>query len=172
MAGRVDRARALLAEYERVRDSRWRAGGIIGTDHRRAALDLSWGHVALAERRWPAAIARFQAAVAEGTTPAFGLPDLGRAYDLAGQIDSAVALYERYLDTPDPLDELSGGTDRGTLAIELPGIYQRLGELYRQRDESGKARAYSNRFVELWKDCDPKLRPQVIQARQMAQGRD
>jgi tetratricopeptide (TPR) repeat protein len=171
MAGRVNRARALLAEYEQVRDPRWRGGGIIGTDHRRAALELSWGHVALAERRWPAAIARFQAAVAEGATPAFGLPDLGHTYDLMGQVDSAIAVYERYLDAPDVLDEL-GGLDRGTFAIELAGIYRRMGELYRQRGESGKARAYSTRFVELWKDCDPKLRPQVIQARQMAQGRD
>jgi len=171
MAGRVDRARALLAEYEQVRDPRWRAGGILGTDHRRAALELSWGHVALAEQRWPAAIARFQAAVAEGTTPAFGLPDLGRAYDLMGQIDSATAVYERYLDAPDPLDELSG-MDRGTLAIELPGIYGRLGELYRWRGETEKARVYANRFVELWKDCDVKLQPQVIQARRIAQGRD
>ena len=144
---------------------------MIGRDHGRAALELSWGHIALAERRWPAAIARFQAAVDVGATPAFGLPDLGRAYDLAGQIDSAVALYERYLDTSDPLDEISG-TDRGILALELPAIYRRLGELYRQRGESGKARAYSTRFVELWQDCDPKFRPQVIQARQLAQGRD
>jgi hypothetical protein len=100
------------------------------------------------------------------------LADLGRAYDLAGQIDSAIAVYERYLDAPDVIDEFPFGTDRGTLAIELAGIYRRLGELYRQRGENGKARAYSNRFVELWKDCDPKLRPQVIQARQMAHDRD
>jgi serine/threonine-protein kinase len=171
MAGRVDRARALLAEYEQVRDPRWRSGGIIGTDHRKAALELSWGYVGLAEQHWPAAIARFQAAVAEGATPAFGLADLGHAYDLRGQVDSAIAVYERYLDAPDPLDELSG-MDRGTLAIELPAIYRRLGELYRWRGDSGKARAYSTRFVELWKDCDPRLRPQVIQARQLAQGRD
>ena len=170
-AGRVDRARALLAEYQQVRDPQWRGGGIHGTEHGKAALELSWGHIALAERRWPTAIARFQAAVAEEATPAFGLPALGRAYDLTGEIDSAIALYERYLDAPDVLDE-SGGTDRGTLAIELAGTYRRLGELYRQRGESGKARAYSTRFAELWKDCDPKLRPQVIQARQMAQGRD
>jgi eukaryotic-like serine/threonine-protein kinase len=165
-AGKIDRARALLAEYEQVGDPRWR------DQHGRAALELSWGHIAMAERRWPAAIARFQAAVAEGFTPAFGLPDLGRAYDLMGQIDSAIAVYERYLDTPDPLDEFPLNTDRGTLAIELAGIYRRLGELYRWRGESGKARAYSTRFVELWQDCDPKLRPQVLQARQMAQGRD
>jgi tetratricopeptide (TPR) repeat protein len=171
MAGRVDRARALLAEYEQVRDPRWRSGGLIGTDHRTAALELSWGHVALAERRWPAAIARFQAAVAEGATPAFGLPDLGRAYDLMGEIDSAIAVYERYLDAPDPLDEVSG-KDRGTLAIELAGVYRRLGELYRRRGETEKARAYYNRFAELWKDCDPKLRPQVIQVRQMEEGRN
>jgi hypothetical protein len=41
-----------------------------------------------------------------------------------------------------------------------------------RRGETEKAREYYNRFAELWKDCDPKLRPQVIQARQMAQGRD
>jgi serine/threonine-protein kinase len=171
-AGRVDRARALLAEYERVRDPRWHVlGWIYGAKRRKALLELSWGHIALAERRWPTAIARFQAAVAEEATPAFGLADLGRAYDLTGKSDSAIAVYERYLDAPDVFDEF-GGIDTGTLAIELAGTYRRLGELYRQRGESGKAKAYSARFVELWKDCDPKLRPQVIQARQMAQGRD
>jgi tetratricopeptide (TPR) repeat protein len=99
------------------------------------------------------------------------LPDLGRAYDFAGQIDSAIGIYERYLDAPDVFDEFPFNTDSG-IAIELPGIYRRLGELYSQRGETEKARLYSARFVELWQDCDPKLRPQVIQARQMAQGGD
>ena len=151
-----------------MRDPRWRAVGSSAPTPGKAALELGWGHIALAERRWPAAIARFQAAVAEEASPAFGLADLGRGYDLTGQIDSAIAVYERYLDAPDVFDEFRG-SDRGTLAIELAGIYRRLGELYRWRGESGKARAYSTRFVELWQDCDPKLRPQVIQARQMAQ---
>jgi tetratricopeptide (TPR) repeat protein len=171
-AGRADRARALLAEYVQVGDRRGMTGNHLGRDQRRATLELSWGHIALAERRWPAAIARFQAAVAEDATPAFGLPALGRAYDLGGQIDSAIAIYERYLDTPDVWDEFRVGLDRGTLAIELAGIYRRLGELYRRRGESGKSRANSTRFVELWKDSDPELRPQVIHARQMAQGGD
>jgi serine/threonine-protein kinase len=165
-SGRVDRARALLAEYERVGDPRWR------DQQGRAALELSRGHIALAERRWPAAIARFKAAIAEEWSPALGFPDLGRAYDLGGQIDSAIAVYERYLDTPDPYDEFPFGTDRGILALELPGIYRRLGELYRQRGETEKAREYYHRFAELWKDCDPKLRPQVLQARRMAQDGD
>ncbi len=171
-AGRADRARALLAEYEQVGDRRGVTGGLPGHDQGRAMLELSWGHIALAERRWRAAIARFQAAVAEDATPAFGLPALGRAYDVPGQIDSAIAIYERYLDAPDVWDDFRMGLDRGTFAIELAGIHRRLGELYRRRGESGKARAYSTRFVELWKDSDPKLRPQVIHARQMAQGRD
>ena len=171
-AGSVDRARALLAEYEQVRDPRWHdLVWIYGAKRRKALLALSWGHIALAERRWPTAIARFQAAVAEEASQAFGLADLGRAYDLTGKTDSAIAVYERYLDATDVLDEIFG-SDRGTLAIELAGIYRRLGELYRRRGESGKARAYSTRFVELWKDCDPKLRPQVIQARRMAQDGD
>jgi serine/threonine-protein kinase len=165
-AGRVDRARTLLAEYEEVGDTRWR------DQQGRAALELSRGHIALAERRWPSAIASFKAAIAEEWSPALGLPDLGRAYDLGGRIDSAIAVYERYLDTPDPYDEFPFGTDRGTLAIELPAIYRRLGELYRRRGEMEKARVYYNRFVELWKDCDPELRPQVIQGRRMTQDGD
>jgi serine/threonine-protein kinase len=171
-AGRVDRARALLAEYEQVKDPRWHVlGWIYGAKRRKAYLELSRGHIALAERRWPTAIARFQAAVAEDATPALGLADLGRAYDLTGESDSAIAVYERYLDAPDVFDEFAG-IDTGTMAIELAGIYRRLGELYRQRGESGKAKAYFARFVELWKDCDPRLRPHVIQAREMAQGQD
>jgi serine/threonine-protein kinase len=163
-AGRVDRARSLLAEYEQVGGPPYHRGG-------KAELELTRGHIAMAERRWPAAIARFQAAVAEAATPTFGLPDLGRAYDLGGQIDSAIAIYERYLDAPDVFDEFPFNTDSG-IALELPGIYRRLGELYRQRGETEKAREYYHRFAELWKDCDPKLRPQVLQARRMAQDGD
>jgi tetratricopeptide (TPR) repeat protein len=90
----------------------------------------------------------------------FGLPELGRVYDLTGQTDSAIALYERYLDTPDVFRSGSG-----TDAIELAGVYRRLGELYKRRDEREKARDSYTRFIELWKNCDPELRPQVIEAR-------
>jgi tetratricopeptide (TPR) repeat protein len=159
-AGRADRARALVAEYERVVDPRWYHSG-------KSELDLSWGHIALAERRWPEVIAKFQAAArAEPGHPAFGLPELGRAYDLMGQTDSAIALYERYLDTPD-FYRSGSGTD----AIELAGTYRRLGELYEGRGEREKAEVYSSRFVELWKDCDPELRRQVTRARKLARNK-
>ena len=159
-AGRVDRARALVAEYERVVDPRWHHSG-------KSELDLSWGHIALAERRWPEAIAKFQAAArAEPGLPAFGLSELGRAYDLMGQADSAIAIYERYLDSPD-FFRSGSGTD----AIELARVHRRLGELYERRGEREKAEVYYSRFVELWKDCDPELRPQVAQARQLARNK-
>ena len=44
-------------------------------------------------------------------------------------------------------------------------VYRRLGELYEKRGDRVKARASYASFIELWKDCDPKLRPQVVEAR-------
>jgi tetratricopeptide (TPR) repeat protein len=43
--------------------------------------------------------------------------------------------------------------------------YRRLGELYEQRGNRDKAVSYYNEFVELWKDADPELLPQVEEAR-------
>ena len=47
----------------------------------------------------------------------------------------------------------------------LPVAYRRLGELYEQRGDRDKAVSYYNEFVELWKDADPELLPQVEEAR-------
>ncbi len=47
--------------------------------------------------------------------------------------------------------------DSWTLAF----TYLRLGELYAQSGEIDKAIEFYTRFVELWKDCDPELRPKV-----------
>jgi tetratricopeptide (TPR) repeat protein len=86
------------------------------------------------------------------------LPDLGQAYDLAGQTDSAIAVYQRYLVTP----ELGGAVPD---AMYLALILQRLGQLHEERGERDKAREYYSRFIELWKDCDRERRPQVEEAR-------
>ena len=155
-AGRVDRARALVAEYERVFDRRWYHGSS-------AELNLSLGHIALAERHWPEAIARFQAAEREERAlPSLGLAELARAYDLSGQLDSATALYERYLDTPDVLRSGSGND-----GLELGRTYRRLGQLYEGRGDKIRAGEYYGRFARLWKDCDPELRWQVAEATEL-----
>jgi tetratricopeptide (TPR) repeat protein len=158
MAGRIGHARALVSEYQRVVEPLRHEAA------RDAELDLSEGYIALAQRRWPEATARFQEALNERAS-VFGLPALARAYDLGGQADSAIALYERYLDTPE-----FGRAIWGVDAIELPGIYRRLGELYERQGQKDKARMYYSRFVELWKDCDPELRPEVDEARRLARG--
>ncbi len=44
--------------------------------------------------------------------------------------------------------------------------YRRLGELNEQRGNRDKAVSYYNEFVELWKDADPELLPQVQDVRQ------
>ena len=41
---------------------------------------------------------------------------------------------------------------------------RRLGQIEERRGNKQKAIAYYERFVELWRDCDPELRPQVDEA--------
>ena len=88
----------------------------------------------------------------------YALPDLARAYDLTGDADSAIAIYERYLATP----YLARGDDD---AYFLPSVVKRLGELYEAREDREQAIEYYNRFVELWEEADPELQPQVTDIR-------
>ncbi len=83
---------------------------------------------------------------------------MGRAYDLAGEPDSVIAIYERYVTTP-WLRRL--GWDSGNLALS----YERLGRLYEERGNTEKAIYYYARLVELWTDADPELQPRVEAAR-------
>ena len=66
--------------------------------------------------------------------PICALPDLARAYEVAGKPDSAIATYERYLHTP---WQRRYETD----AIELGFAMKRLGELYQQQNDRAKAAA-------------------------------
>jgi hypothetical protein len=59
---------------------------------------------------------------------------LGRAYERAGEPDSAIAAYERYVTTP---DFVRSGLD----VIELGAVYQRLRELYEARENRAKPRS-------------------------------
>jgi len=43
----------------------------------------------------------------------------------------------------------------------LASTYRRLGELYEERGEKDKATDYYGRFINLWKNADPELQPQV-----------
>ena len=87
---------------------------------------------------------------------------LARLHDYAGAPDSAVVQYEGYLDTP------AGRRVQGESMV-LPWILERLGRLYDELGEFGKAREHYLRFAELWAGADAELQPRVRRARERAE---
>ena len=149
-AGRPDRARTLVAEYDRlVPEGMKRAAATL----RHAAL----GSIALAGRRPDAAVSEFRLQD-QGDCEVCALGDLGRAYDNAGRADSAIAVYERYTGKPYVYRMFSD-------AIWLGRTYYRLGELYEERGEPAKAAENYAKLVQLWQDADPELRTKVLDAK-------
>ena len=89
-----------------------------------------------------------------------GVAELALALDRAGQADSAIVAYERFVALPAPVRAV--GPDDAFLALSL----ERLGQLYDERGDWEKAAEYYARFVELWKEADPELQPRVQAAQQ------
>jgi eukaryotic-like serine/threonine-protein kinase len=159
IAGRPDRARAVLAQFDaEVKDTtlrRW-----FEPDRHHALAEI-----ALAEGRPRDAIGEFRQGDTRPDGPVEGCPiciyvALGRAFDQAGMADSAIVMLERYLSTPF-WNRFSLQAD----GMNLPAVYKRLGELYEERGDRAKAASYAAMFVELWKDADPELQPKVRDAR-------
>jgi tetratricopeptide (TPR) repeat protein len=123
----------------------------------------SMGWIALAEGRLDSAVASFRAwnaAPDYGGNHLYnrGWVEAGSVYDRAGNLDSAIALYERAFRMP-----FLDGSD-----YEIrwyPGVLRRLGELHAERGDVRRAIDYYRRFIDLWKDADPELQPQVEEAR-------
>ena len=151
LVGQPARARAFLADYEREIPEATRRG--------QAGRHGAAAAIAMAEGRFPDAIAGFRAWHDEDNCAVCGLFELARAYERAGQPDSALAVYERSVTT----DGLSRLFDQATT---LAPTYRRLGELYEQRGQLDKARDYYGRFIDLWKNADPELQPLVRDVRQ------
>ena len=163
-AGRPQKARELLTEYERE----------VSPAYRRRAEPFrhwAWGQVAMAEGRNADAVNELEAfasANAKDCRPC-GLAALAQAYDRAGQADSAIATYERYIRTPDIM-RLGWILRLGNDGTQLAPAHKRLGELYEQGGDRKRARHHYARFIELWRECDPELRPAVIEVQQKLAG--
>jgi tetratricopeptide (TPR) repeat protein/tRNA A-37 threonylcarbamoyl transferase component Bud32 len=111
-------------------------------------------HLALAEERWDDAISLLHEADRRLSIYfRYAWVQIGRAHDLAGRPDSAIAYLQRYVDTPDP----NPGEDGQWLAR----THKRLGELYEAKGDTEKAIEHFARFVNLWRDAEPELQPQV-----------
>jgi tetratricopeptide (TPR) repeat protein len=150
MADQPARATALLDEYERVVPASFRRND-------EPFLLYNRGMIALGLGRHEEAISLLQKSD-QGSCRVCAWPLLGRAYDAAGLPDSAIALYERYLATPWMFRSFVD-------VFWRPFVYQRLGELHEGREDRERAADYYGRFIALWKDADPELRPRVAEAR-------
>ena len=169
--GHPERARAILAEYDReVRDSVFRRS-------HEPALHEALGEIALAENKPAEAVAEFRRADVLPDGPATAClvclaANLGRAFDAAHQGDSAIANYEKYLTTPyiERLDlplfvEFADPVD----PMYLAGVRRRLGELYEAKGDTAKAVEQYRAFIEQWKNADPELQPRVVEVRRRLQ---
>jgi tetratricopeptide (TPR) repeat protein len=153
--GRLPEAHRVLTEWEER----------FGPDDPRYRMDVgaAAGSIAMAEGRPDSAVTAFLAWNRSGFLTAThvynrGLAEAANAHDRAGRPDSAVALYERALATPSVFGapyEVSW----------YPHALRRLGELHESLRNRDQAIDYYQRFIELWKDADPELQPQVEDVR-------
>jgi tetratricopeptide (TPR) repeat protein len=158
MAGRPDRARAMLAQMQAdIRDTSILR---IREPDRHSAL----GYIALAEKHPLDAVREFRMSDSLPDGPASECAkcvavSLGMAFDQANLPDSAIAEFRRYLDTP---YTFALSVDNDNLAF----VYKSLGQLYEAKGNAGEAATYYSKFVELWKNADPDLQPQVADVKQ------
>ena len=153
-AGDPARARTLLGEFARAVPPEIRGSGEI--DRLRAE-----GEIALAEGRYDEAVARFRASD-RGDCTICALPGLAAAYDSSGATDSAIAVYDRFVDTP-WIDRFWG--DKFPLAFVAGPTLERLARLQEETGDFDGAAVSWARLVELWKEADPELQPRVEAAR-------
>ena len=157
MTGRADQAKTIVALFDRDRRTIRQS-----SDDRSRHLML--GDIALAEGRQEDAIREYREADT-GPCVVCTLPRLGRAYDLAGSADSAIAAFTRYVETGE-FHRLAGPPNTaGVDGDYLAASYKRLGELWEQKGDRQKALGYYLKFLDLWKNADPELQPMVAAVR-------
>jgi tetratricopeptide (TPR) repeat protein len=149
-AGDVAAARTLLA------GQREELGPL--ADRKRLALAEAEAWIDVAEGRYAEAIPALRDADGGYACDVCIDQALGRAFDRAGQQDSAVVYLERYLA---PKQNWRGFVDASWRGWTL----ERLGQLYDELGDTEKAAGYYGMFVELWADADPELQPRVRAAR-------
>jgi tetratricopeptide (TPR) repeat protein len=151
LAGAPEKARAALAEYRR-QPGHIPNPSMLQTIHGTESL------IAYAEKRYGDGIREARAADS-GACTACAFPILAMNFDMAGQPDSAIAAYERYVKHP-------GRLDRSMVdGIFLTGSYKRLGELLEAKGDTKRALEAYEQVLRLWKRADPELQPKVSEVR-------
>jgi tetratricopeptide (TPR) repeat protein len=159
LAGRPDRARQVLTRLQQEDPAGY------GAPVEQPFLANIRGEIALAEGNAAEALKEFRAENLTNGTGAVRCDgcmayDLARAFDRAGQTDSALAEYNRYFTFAPGLRQDF---------VDLVPIHKRLGELYEQKGDHASAIAHYAAVVALWKDADPDLQPAVTDIRRRLQ---
>jgi len=151
-AGKPRVARSYLARHDALR-----APEELEQD---AARHATLAQIALAEGRLEDAANEFRQQI---TLPKYecetcGMAELAQVFERLGQPDSALAYYERYLNTA-WINRL--GVDH----VWLGPVYKAMGGLYEQKGDRARAADYYGRLVDLWSKGDPEFQPAVAEAR-------
>jgi eukaryotic-like serine/threonine-protein kinase len=151
LIGKPELAKSMLTEFDRI-SSAYTEEAAARTRH---SIESS---IAVAEHRYLDAAHESEAADI-GNCTICELPAIGLAFDLAQKPDSAIAAFTKYVNSTSIIQRF--GQDRFFLA----GSYKRLGELWEAKGDRAKASHYYAKFLELWKNADPALQPQVTDVR-------
>jgi eukaryotic-like serine/threonine-protein kinase len=163
-AGRVADAESVLREYRTAVDPdlrRPQEGQELGVqgliELRRGRPDAALASFTNADRAW----------ACRGCWGAFA----GRADELLGNPDSAIADYERYIEDHDgfllPGRYYLPGVPNHAWA--LAAVHERLGELYEQKGDNARAAQHYAAFTALWKDAEPELQSRIAAVRKRLQ---
>jgi eukaryotic-like serine/threonine-protein kinase len=157
IAGRPDRARALVARWEReIPDSTTRRMLESSRSAAQATVAMAEGRTADAIRdMWRSDTAY------DGPNGACGMcvyQPIAFMWDRGGVPDSAIKYMEAFLNAPFLGRE-------GNDAIARPYFHRRLGELYERKGDRTRAVRHYTAFVDLWRSADPELQPLVNDVR-------
>jgi hypothetical protein len=151
LAGRVDRARTLIADYRR------RATGTGGIDT--VPLAFTEAEIALQGRNFERAMSTVRGLPTYAKCPECLSGEQGRVFDLAGAADSAIVRYGAFV------DELRWSRLEEDAFLFAPAL-RRLGELHEARGDTNQAATYYVRFLDVYDRADNELQPQVDLVRQ------
>ncbi|MBM3790647.1 MAG: tetratricopeptide repeat protein, partial [Acidobacteria bacterium] len=150
-ARRGDRARATrLLDLLRARMGDVLASSGINRSNQtdRAHLNLLQGEVELMQGQYDAAIQSFGLAAGLGRVEAQEC--LAYAYAQQGDLDSAIARYQEFLQA----DVLGGERQEAWILA-----HYHLGTSLERQGKPAEARKYYERFLEIWREADPDLAP-------------
>jgi tetratricopeptide (TPR) repeat protein len=150
LGGELGRARSMLAEYEQIPAE-------LRRENEPYRLSLS-AIIASAEGQQDRALDLLDRIPDNVECSSCFLAERGLVHDRAGRPDSAIADYQRFVDSRDLTRAFSD-------VYYLPVTLRRLGQLYEEKGDREKALEFYGRFVELWKGADPALQPKVAEVR-------